>query len=133
MNLRDLRTFLILQLLAIAVAGLSFKFIESRLLAGAVAGFYFVSSGLFMVLRTWRWRDKWSSTMWYPLLIHVFLISIPMVTARFMQMRLGFEEVRIWSLSGPVFHRLSSNIFMLLMIATVFDLIRVYRRNRNSA
>jgi hypothetical protein len=133
MNLRDLKTFLIIQLIAIAIAGLSFKLIDSRLLAGAVAGFYFVTSGLFMVLRAWRWGDKWASAMWYPLLIHVFVISIPMVIARFLQARLGFEEVRIWGLPGPVFHRLSSSVFMLLLLATVFDWIRVYRRTRKPA
>lgn len=130
MNSRDLRTFLILQVIAIAIAGLSFNLIESRLLAGAIAGFYFVTSGLFMILRAWRWGDKWKSAVWYPLLAHVFVISIPMVVSRFLQAGMGFEDVQILGLPGPVFHRLSSSVFMLLILATVIDLFRVWRTHR---
>ena len=130
MNRRDLFLFLGLQILAIAIAGLSFKIFESRLLAGAVAGGYFVLSGLFMVWRASHWADKWRSTAWYPLLTHVFLISIPMVISRFLQATQDFEEVRIFGLAGPQFHRLSTTIFMILVAGTTIDLIRIWWRTR---
>lgn len=130
MRMRELILFLGLQLLAIAIAGASFVLIESRLWAGAVAGGYFVISGLFMVFRAWRWPDKWRLFFWYPLLVHVFGISIPMVTTRFMQAGLSFEQIRIWGLEGPQFHRLSTTVFMILMIATVVDIARTWRATR---
>lgn len=130
MNSRDLKGFLVLQILAIVIAGVSFAVIESRLLAGAVAGGYFVLSGLFMVSRAVRWTDKWHSFAWYPLLIHVFVISIPMIVSRFAQYGLGFEEVRILGLPGPVFHRLSSSVFMVLLGGTVIDWLRIWRTRK---
>ena len=131
MNRRDLFLFLGLQILAIAVAGLSFTIFESRLLAGAIAGGYFVTSGLFMVWRATQWPDKWRSCAWYPLISHVFLISIPMVVSRFLQATQDFEEVRIFGLAGPQFHRLSTTIFMILVAGTVIDLIRIWWRTRS--
>lgn len=131
MNRRELILFLSLQILAIVVAGLSFKIFDSRLLAGFVAGGYFVTSGLFMVWRASHWTDRWLSCAWYPLLTHVFLISIPMVVSRFMQATQDFEEVRIFGLAGPQFHRLSTTIFIILVAGTVIDLIRIWWRTRS--
>lgn len=132
MRWQELILFVGLQLLAIAVAGLSFTFIESRLLAGAVAGSYFVTSGLYMVTRTWRYAGKWSLIYWYPLLVHVFVISIPMVVTRFLNTERAFEEVKILGLDGPVFHRLSTTVFSLLIIGTMIDILRIYIREKRA-
>lgn len=131
MNRRDLFLFLSLQALAVVIAGASFAVFENRRVAGAVAGGYFVLSGLIMVWRGSRWTDKWMSAAWYPLLVHVFLISIPMIAMRFWQVAQDFEEVRIWGLPGPVFHRLSTSIFLVLVAGTIIDLIRIWRRTSN--
>jgi hypothetical protein len=126
MKWKELLVFLGLQVLAIAVAGLSFTLIENRLVAGAVAGSYFVSSGLYMVIRTHRYLGKWRLIYWYPLLVHVFLISFPMVVTRFLNSERAFEDIRILGMEGPVFHRLSTTVFSVLIIGTLIDLIRAW-------
>ena len=133
MSWRELALFLGLQMIAIAVAGLAFGLIESRLLAGAVAGSYFVFSGLYMVLRTSRYAGKWHLLYWYPLLIHVFVISIPMVLTRFLNSDRIFEEVRILGLEGPEFHRLSTSVFSLLIAGTLIDLVRAFLAEKQKA
>lgn len=130
MTTGKLNLFLALQAFAIAWAGAVFSILESRLFAGALAGAYFVTSGLYMIEQTARWPGKWRSFFWYPLLAHVFVISIPMVVSRFWQWSQGFEQVRILGLQGPVFHRLSTVIFALLMVATVIDRVRLGRQSR---
>jgi hypothetical protein len=132
MTWKELTLFLGLQLLAIAVAGLAFSMIESRLVAGAVAGSYFVFSGLYMVLRTSRYAGKWHLIYWYPLLVHVFVISIPMVVTRFLNAGRPFEEVHILGLEGPVFHRLSTSVFSLLILGTLIDIARLKRTERSA-
>ena len=134
MNWKELVLFVGLQILAIAVAGLSFSMIDNRLIAGAIAGSYFVTSGLYMVLRTWRYAGKWQLVYWYPLLVHVFVISIPMVVTRFLNTERAFEEVRILGLEGPVFHRLSTTVFSLLILGTLIDIARLlWRREKKPA
>ena len=132
MTWKELSVFLGLQILAIAVAGLSFSLIENRLIAGAVAGSYFITSGLYMVVRTYRYSGKWHLVYWYPLLVHLFVISIPMVVTRFLASDRAFEDIRILGLEGPVFHRLSTTVFCLLIIATLIDIARCWRK-RNHA
>ena len=130
MNRRDLFLFLFLQMFAVVWAGAVFALIEERRVAGALAGGYFVVSGLVMVVKAWWWGDTWRALCWYPLLAHVFAISLPMVITRFMHVQLAFSEVKIWGLEGPQFHRLSSAVFGALVAATVIDLARVLRKNR---
>jgi hypothetical protein len=130
MNKRDLIVFLVLQLIAIVVAGASFKIFESRVVAGAVAGSYFVASGLYMVRRVWRWFDRWQALMTYPLLVHVFVISIPLLVIRMSNTGVEFSDLKIFGVPGPVFHQISTTIFMIMMIATVVDLVRVLMRKR---
>ncbi|HMN66905.1 MAG TPA: hypothetical protein PKC28_00040 [Bdellovibrionales bacterium] len=127
MNKKDLVMFLCLQACAVVVAGGSFALIEDRLWAGALAGSYFVLSGLFMVTRAVQWNDVWRSFCWYPLIAHVFGISIPMMVTRFAQAGLHFENVKILGLEGPAFHRLSTVIFGALVLGTLIDLARTWR------
>lgn len=128
MNKKDLFIFLGLQILAIGIAGAAFAMIESRLVAGLIAGSYFVSSGLFFLFKISHWRDKWRSLALYPITVHVFMVSIPMMVTRFLNRELVFEDVKILGLSGPEFHRISTWIFMATIMATLIDLGRVWTR-----
>ncbi len=121
---KDFALFLILQLIAIAWAGAVFRIFDSRLLAGAMAGTYFTGFGLFMLYKLMRAPNTKRYLSLYPLLIHVFGVSLPMMAFRFLQYQSAFEDVRIWGLEGPVFHRLSTTVFTILIAATVFDLSR---------
>lgn len=131
MNRLDLIVFLILEVLAIAWAGVVFNIFESRLTAGLMAGLYFVGSGLYILWRVARWPDRWRSFTLYPALVHVFVISIPMMVVRFAQTQAAFEDVHIWGLPGPVFHRLSTTVFLILIIATAIDLGRGWKITRS--
>jgi hypothetical protein len=124
MRSKDLLIFLVLELFAIVWAGSLFSLLESKILAGALAGTYFVLSGLFMLWRAIQWPRKWRSLTWYLLFIHVFVISVPMLASRALQATMPFENVRILGLPGPAFHQLSSYVFSGLIAATVIDWAR---------
>ena len=132
MKRRDLIVFLILEFLAIAVAGGSFALISSRLVAGLVAGLYFILSSAWMLGRIVKWPTPWRALTLYPLCVHLFVISLPMVVTRLVHADADFADVRIWGLAGPVFHRLSTSVFSGLIMATVVDLVRVIIRKKRS-
>jgi hypothetical protein len=128
MRKRDLEWFLALQVFAVIWAGTVFGLIHNRLLAGALAGAYFVGSALVMLRWAWRWSNRWRAFCIYPLLAHLFGVAIPMLVMRFTHVDLPFSQIRIWGLPGPLFHQLSGWIFAALMVATVVDRIRVSPR-----
>lgn len=128
MKRRDLILFLALELLAIAVAGLSFALIENRLIAGFTAGAYFLGFGLFVLYRLFKSGHAWRMLTTYPLLVHVFGISLPMLITRAVSADQAFESVLILGMPGPVFHQLSTTVFSILMAATFIDLIRFWRK-----
>lgn len=126
MNRRDLLWFLGIEIFAIIWAGAVFKIFDSKLVAGAFAGIYFVGAGLFILYRLWKWPNKWKSLTIYPALVHTFAVSIPMVVVRFSSYALAFEDIKIWGLPGPVFHQLSTTVFSILVSATLIDLTRTF-------
>jgi hypothetical protein len=124
---RDLVIFFVLEIFAIVWAGTMFSLLSSRLLAGGLAGGYFVVSGLFMLWRIRYWSHPWQALTTYLLIVHVFLISFPMLITRWMHSSEDFGDVRIFGLSGPEFHRLSTAVFTILILATIVDWIRQWR------
>jgi len=132
MKFKDLAIFLGIELFAIVWAGAMFSTLPNKLLAGALAGGYFIVSGIYMLSRAVHWPLKWKSLTWYVLFIHVFVISIPMVISRFAQMALAFEDVRIFGIPGPMFHNISSGVFSLLIAATTIDGARSWWATKRS-
>ncbi|MGZ3723768.1 MAG: hypothetical protein ACXVA9_12585 [Bdellovibrionales bacterium] len=132
MKRRDLLIFLAIELFAIVWAGTMFTLLESKLIAGALAGGYFVVSGIIMLGMANHWPEKWKSITWYVLFVHVFVISLPMLMSRFAQMALSFEDVRILGLSGPVFHQISTTVFSVLIGGTILDWLRSWWAARNA-
>ncbi len=124
MRRNEMALFLLLEVIAVVLAAVVFKLIESRLLAGMIAGAYFVNSGLYMLWRIVQWPNRWQSFTLYPLLVHVFLISIPLVVVRATHLNTPFENLEIWGIPGPVFHKASTTIFALVVLATIGDLSR---------
>jgi hypothetical protein len=51
-----------------------------------------------------------------------------MVITRFLHAGDAFADVRIWGLSGPLFHRLSGWVFACLILCTFINLARVQWR-----
>jgi hypothetical protein len=127
-NRRDLYIFLGLEFFGVVWAGAVFSLVSTRPLAAALAGGYFVLSAFYMYWRAWNWPDRWRSASIYPLTVHLWGFSLPMVITRFLHAGDAFTDVRIWGLSGPLFHRLSSWVFMCLILCTFIDLARVQWR-----
>ena len=124
---RDLSIFLALEVFAIIWAVRMFALLPSKLWAGALAGGYFVVSGIFMLTLSQRWPHKWKSLTWYILFVHVFAVSLPMLVSRFAQVALEFADVKIMGFSGPVFHQISTGVFSVLILATLIDWVRAWR------
>lgn len=124
MKRQELQLFLGLQIAAIVWGLLVFNLSESRFLAGLLAGGFFIVSAIFMLNKARRWPNWQHSLCFYALWINLFGIMVPMVAFRIAQSGLGFENVRIFGLSGPQFHGLSGIGFSILILATIVDWLR---------
>jgi hypothetical protein len=124
-NRRDLYIFLGLEFFAVVWAGAVFSLVSTRLLAAALAGGFFVLSAFYMTWRAWNWPECWRSATIYPLTVHLWAVSLPMLITRFLHAGDAFADVRIWGLSGPQFHRLAGGVFACLILCTLIDLARV--------
>ena len=106
----------------------SFRYVTPRLLAGALAGASFLSVGAWIVISGVRTPALRRTASFALGAIHLFAVAIPMVAVRFLNPHEAFSDLKIWGLSGPDFHRLSTSVYFVLLAATVFDLILAVRR-----
>lgn len=127
---RDLWIFLGLQLAAALLALASFRFIEVRWQAAMLAGSGFVALGVWMVLRTLRWPDRFKFFSFYLGRVHLWLFSLPMLLVRIRYLGHDFSDVHFLGIPGPQFHRWSEMAYLLLVAGTVIDLLRT--RNQKS-
>jgi hypothetical protein len=114
--------FLVEVIVVVAVMFI-FKMIENRVHAGLVAGSVFIALGLLIVgngLRSFEFRKTGT---FYLGAIHLGLIALPMFLTRLLNLQTGFSELTVWGLPGPVFHKLSTWFYMLLMITTLAEAI----------
>jgi hypothetical protein len=123
--------FLISEILMIGAVALIFRTIPDRVLAGVVAGTLFVSLGLWILVlglvsikSVDPDRRFWHSATFWAGCAHLFLTSLPLMITRLLNWSTSFEQVDVLGLPGPVFHRLSTTVFSVLILATAFDLWR---------
>ncbi len=121
---RDLWIFLSLQLVAALLALASFRFIDVRWQAALLAGSGFVVLGVWMVLRTLRWPNRFRFFSFYMARAHLWLFSLPMLLVRIRYLGHDFGDVHFFGIPGPQFHRWSEIAYLVLVAGTVVDLIR---------
>ncbi len=110
------------EIAAMIVAYLSFQMIPDRGLASIVAGSMFVALGVTIVTLGMRDRAfRKTFTFWLGL-IHLFVISLPMMGTRIATFGADFHSILILGIiPGPTFHRMSEMFYIVLVIGTVID------------
>lgn len=124
---RDLEVFFGLQILSFVVAMLSFKMIDVRWQAALVAGTGFVVVGIWMVLRTLRWTNRFRFVSFYTARIHLYIFSLPMLLVRWRYKDVDFSQINLMGIPGPVVHRWAEMFFLVLVAGTLIDWIRIRR------
>jgi hypothetical protein len=128
MNRKDLIIFLIAQLFVVISVGIIFRSIPDRQVAAVVAGSIFVILSIgfaFRAIAWWRWQ--FSLSFWSALFFGA-AVAMPMLIQRIRNWGVDFSDVRVWWMSGPEFHQLSSQIFVVMTFATLIDLVRTFIR-----
>lgn len=118
------RTFFILEIVVILLVITTFKLVPTRIMAGAIAGSFFVVLGAWIFFSGLRDRQVLKSASFVMGTIHLFVVALPMMITRFLNASSAFTDIQILGLPGPLFHRLSTAVYFALMMATIFDWIR---------
>lgn len=113
--------FLALQVLTVPLVISIFKVIEPRNVAATLAGSLFVGLGFYIYKTSIRSR---SSLSLYFSFLHLFIFALPMLVRRIFYWNSSFEDIVIFGIPGPYFHRASEVFFVMLVLATLIDLVR---------
>jgi hypothetical protein len=126
MKLKHCLIGLVLTVLGGVLAGLSFSFIASRAVAGAVAGGGFLVVGAYLLWISARAPRPYTWITFYTSLIHLFVISVPMLVVRWWQPDVHFSQLSIWGVPGLQFHLYSMYFYRVVLVGIVVDAIRAW-------
>lgn len=107
-----------------------FRLIENRLVAGAIAGSIFILLGLIVLAPGYRDRSYRRTKTFVAGCAHLFLSALPLFITRMFNATSSFENVSVLGMPGPLFHRVSTGIYLLLLIATLLDWVQSRRREK---
>ena len=133
MSMKSWIVAVVLILLGGANAGVVFATLESKFTAGMVAGSGFITVGLYLVRMVWSHEKPLGWLSFYTGHVHLFVISIPMVTVRVLNPDTPFEQLSLLGLPGPEFHTYSAHFYKLLLLAALVDGVRFYFTNKKAA
>lgn len=130
MNSKQLFAYFLMALFCMGLAGVSFALLESRLLAGTIAGTGFLALGVVVLSGILKWKDKWISLTFYLILVHLFFVTIPMLYIRWTNPHKPFDELTIFGLTGTQFHQVSEQVYTVLLAVIVVDWARAWWKGR---
>lgn len=122
------RILLMAQVMTAGAVMVTFRLIESRLVAGFVAGSFFVLLGLVILAAGLRGLIPKRSPTFALGCVHLFAVALPMMVTRLMNLGVDFREVHVWGIPGPIFHQMSTQLYVVMMGVTAGEgLWRRYR------
>lgn len=132
LDIRSWITILIVEIITVPIVVLIFRNIESRSLAGIIAGSVFILSAgwiFYKILRSAVWY-RWITP--YVLAIHFFGVSLPLFLTRAFNFEITADQLNVWGFPLPQVHALSEKVYLALIIVTARDLIQCYLRKRQT-
>ncbi len=112
--------YLIAEIITIILVTLSFIFISPPLIAGRIAGSFFIAMGLYICLNAIQNSKLLRSASFSVACVHL-LLSFMMVYTRFTHPQGSFAEVNILGMPGPIYHKVATSVYIVLIASTVFD------------
>jgi len=119
---------LLVELFVIVLVPIIFNFVTNRLQAGIIAGSIFIALGFYVIWPGIKNAVGRRAISFWAGCLHLAISAFPLFVTRLLQADLKFEDVRIIGMSGPDFHRFSTVIYSLMLVATLIDLVIAYRR-----
>jgi D-alanyl-lipoteichoic acid acyltransferase DltB (MBOAT superfamily) len=119
-----LLSYLALQVLVVVAVIFIFKLITPKNFAALWAGATFVVSSFlifFVEFKGRRLKQNWSG---FSALAFLLIFALPMLIVRAIYFEIPFDQLSIWGIAGPSFHKLSNFGYMLMVMGVIVDGIK---------
>lgn len=116
--------FLFLEILVGINAGVTFSLVESRYKAALWTGACFFFFGILLVYWSYKHHRK---LLFAFAVVHTFVMSFPIWITRAVT-RNDLPLDYVLGIPGPVMHKIASAIFWILVVLTVWEIIKIFRK-----
>ena len=128
MKWRDWFGILFFESLTVAAVMGLFKVLDpavAGIFGGILFSFLGIYVGLFLIRRKTYFR---SLTFWW-LFVYLFYSVLPLLLVRLTNWGVDFNQLKVWGVMGADFHRISSEVFLILIGCSFVDLLIVIFQN----
>ena len=130
--MKTLFKVLAIQVITVFVVIFVFKTVPNIKTAGLLGGVIFLStSGLNLYLL--KTRQLKNTLVFYTTILFVILFVLPMLLSRVYYSEMNFEQIKILGFEAESFHYWSEKFYLVLLLSTVADLIRLKFLKKNKA
>lgn len=113
---------IIVELITIVMVTLTFIFFGDRLIAGRIAGTFFLALGFFVCSKGFTSQEFRKAYSFKVGCVHL-LLSLIMIIARILHPEGSFASVNILGfIPGALYHQISTVIYVILIAATSLDI-----------
>lgn len=122
-----MKTFLeilAIQVITVFVIIFIFKTVNDNKLAGLVGGLVFLTTSALNIYLLFKFNQK-KSFVFYTTVLFVILFVMPMLLSRLFYYELSFEQIKILGFSAKTFHYWSEKFYLILLLSTLADIIRL--------
>ena len=119
----------LVQVLSVITAIVSFRLIEEQRIAGLFAGGTFLLVVIGVLLTLWKTGRGYKSPTFLLGVVNLFLIVFPMIITRLLHWDTAFEDIIYFGyFTGTEFHALSERLYGLWILVTLSEGLFVWRR-----
>jgi hypothetical protein len=124
MNKKDCVGLLTSQAVVLGLVFLIFYLVETKPVAGVLAGLLFTTLGGVTVIISKKWKGFLSSFTFWLSILFLFGMTLPLLLIRLFSWGIPFHDLSVFGIPGPRFHHASEAVYVLLMLGTFLDLSR---------
>lgn len=123
---------IVFQVIVVIGVILLFRTIPDKKVASVFASLLFIILSGSLSYIEFQKPKPWINPLFLSALFFLVVIALPLPIFRFLNWDKDFSEIKIWGLDGPVFHRISNYFFILMLVATVWNVFLNKNPNKKS-
>lgn len=123
-----MKTFLkilIIQVITIPLIVVLFKTLQNNKVSGLIAGCIFFVISLFFLKRLIYNTVYLKTFSFYGILFHLLFAVVPLMAVRLFYLNEDFSNLIVFGIKADSFHKISESIYMIMVLCTALDLLRV--------
>jgi hypothetical protein len=115
-----------MQIAVVLLVAIVFQAVENHQVAGVIAGILFIGIPTYILIDHYRHTRSLEGPLILAIGLFEAAFAFPMLFMRVKHWGEDFATLTIWGISGELFHSISTWGYLLMVIATIYEMVRIW-------